>query len=237
MKIIPAIDIIDGKCVRLTEGDYDTKKIYNEDPLEVAKQFENAGISFLHVVDLDGAKARKIMNASVLERIASNTNLTIDFGGGIQDDNSVQTAIDAGATQITLGSIAAKDRAKTMELVLSFGSERFILGADCRDRKIATSGWTESSELDVADFIRSYQGNNLDEIICTDISKDGKLEGPSIDLYKELIAETNGKIIASGGVQSIEDVQELKQIGCFGAIIGKAIYEQRITLKELSALC
>jgi phosphoribosylformimino-5-aminoimidazole carboxamide ribotide isomerase len=237
MKIIPAIDIIDGKCVRLTKGDYSTKKIYNEDPLEVAKSFEDNGIKFLHLVDLDGAKSNQIINYRVLEKLASNTSLSIDFGGGLKSDKDVAIAFESGAKQITGGSIAAKNRTVFEGWINRYGAEKIILGADCKDRMIATDGWLEGSNIDVIEFIRSYESIGIRDVISTDIAKDGMLEGPSIALYKEILEQTNIELIASGGVSNYEDLITLKDIGCSGAIVGKAIYEGRITLKELSLLC
>lgn len=233
MRIIPAIDIIDGKCVRLSKGDYDTKKIYNENPLEVAKEFEDFGIKFLHLVDLDGAKAKHIVNQKVLENIAKNTNLHIDFGGGIKSENDVETAFNSGAKQITIGSIAVQNPEFCFGLIEKYGSERIILGADCLDRKIKTSGWLEESDLDVIDFIKKYQEKGIKNVICTDISKDGMLQGASSELYKEILEKTDIQLIASGGISNIEDLKLMKKIGCIGTILGKAIYEGRITLQEL----
>lgn len=237
MKIIPAIDILEGKCVRLTKGDYSTKKIYNEDPLEVAKSFEDNGIKFLHLVDLDGAKSNQIINYKVLEKLASNTSLYIDFGGGLKSDKDVEIAFESGAKQITGGSVAAKNRTVFEGWIKRFGVEKVILGADCKDRMIATDGWLEESNMDIIDFIRSFEQIGIKDVISTDISKDGMLEGPSISLYKEILQKTNIKLIASGGVSTYEDLFALKEIGCSGAIVGKAIYEGRITLKQLSLLC
>ncbi|WP_289045710.1 1-(5-phosphoribosyl)-5-[(5-phosphoribosylamino)methylideneamino]imidazole-4-carboxamide isomerase [uncultured Olleya sp.] len=240
MRIIPAIDIIDGKCVRLTKGDYNTTKIYNETPLEVAKQFEGAGIEYLHMVDLDGAKADHVVNYRVLEQVASKTNLRIDFGGGLKSDNDIITAFNSGAKQITGGSIAVKNRDTFERWISKYGSQKIILGADCKNEKIAISGWLEESSLEVIPFIKEYQKQGIQYVVCTDISKDGMLEGPSIELYKNIIEEcTNGssgqsiKLIASGGVTTIEDLEKLSEINCEGVIIGKAIYENRISLKEL----
>ena len=233
MKIIPAIDIIDGKCVRLSKGEYDTKKIYNENPVEVAKEFEANGIQFLHLVDLDGAKAKHIINQKVLENIASETNLHIDFGGGIKSEKDVELAFNSGAKQITLGSIAVQNPEFCLEMLEKYGASKIILGADCLDRKIKTSGWLEESDLDVVDFIKKYQENGIQNVICTDISKDGMLEGPSEKLYLEILSKTQVNLIASGGISNIDDVKKMKEIGCFGTIIGKAIYENRITFEEL----
>ena len=237
MRIIPAIDIIDGKCVRLTKGDYSTTKIYNENPVEVAKEFVDNGIKYLHVVDLDGAKSNQIINYKVLERIVSETNLLVDFGGGLKSNQDLKIAFESGANQITGGSIAVKNELLFSSWIEKYGSDKIILGADCLNRKIATNGWLEGSELDVREFIESYQLKGIQSVICTDISKDGMLEGPSIKLYEELLTLSNFNLIASGGVATIDDLIKLKEIGCEGAIVGKAIYEGNITLKQLRALC
>ncbi len=240
MRIIPAIDIIEGKCVRLTKGDYSTTKMYNENPLEVAKQFEGAGIEYLHMVDLEGAKADHVVNYKVLEKVATKTNLKIDFGGGLKSDDDVFIVFNSGARQITGGSIAVKNTDTFLRWINKYGSQKIILGADCKNEKIAISGWLEESTLEVVPFIREYQKNGIQYVVCTDISKDGMLQGPSVDLYKKIIKKcTNGsadqsvKLIASGGVTTIEDVEVLADIGCDGVIIGKAIYENRISLKQL----
>ncbi len=237
MRIIPAIDIIDGKCVRLSKGDYNTKKVYSEKPLEVAKEFEANGIQFLHLVDLDGAKSKHIVNYKVLEKIANTTNLQIDFGGGLKSDEDLKIAFESGANQITGGSIAATNPKLFLSWLDRFGKEKIILGADCLNRKIATGGWLENSELDVIDFIKDYKAKGIKQVICTDILKDGMLHGASEELYKEILLETKINLIASGGVSSMKDLEELKRIGCEGAILGKAIYEGNITLKELQKLC
>ncbi|KUY20295.1 1-(5-phosphoribosyl)-5-[(5-phosphoribosylamino)methylideneamino]imidazole-4-carboxamide isomerase [Elizabethkingia miricola] len=236
MRIIPAIDIIEGKCVRLSQGDYDTKKIYNENPLEVAKEFEDYGIRYLHLVDLDGAKSKQIINYRTLEELASKTSLQIDFGGGIKSQKDIDIAFECGAKQITGGSIAVQEPEIFTKWIEVYGAEKIILGADCKNRKIATHGWLESSELDVIDFIRDYKQKGISYVICTDIAKDGMLEGTSNELYKEILSGTAVKLIASGGVSNIEDLRLLKEIGCEGAILGKAIYEGRIKLKELREL-
>lgn len=238
MRIIPAIDIIDGKCVRLSQGDYDSKKIYNEDPLEVALEFQDNGVQYLHLVDLDGAKAGKVINYKVLEKLANRTDLQIDFGGGIRTDNDVRIALESGAKQITGGSVAVKDRALFLSWLEKYGADRIILGADARDRKIAVSGWLDSTEEKLSDFIKAYQKQGVQYVISTDISKDGMLQGPAFDLYKELMEEAPEiKLIASGGVSSMNDLEQLAEAGLEGAIVGKAIYEGHITLKELSKLC
>jgi phosphoribosylformimino-5-aminoimidazole carboxamide ribotide isomerase len=237
MRIIPAIDIIEGKCVRLTKGDYDTKKIYNENPLEVAKEFEANGITYLHVVDLDGAKAQQIVNYKVLETLASKTNLQIDFGGGLKSDNDVRIAFESGANQVTGGSIAVKNKELFTNWLQRYGADKIILGADCKNRKIATHGWMEVSELDVVDFVKSYEKLGVEQVICTDVAKDGMLQGAAFELYAEILRKTGVSLIASGGVSSVSDLYKLKELGCEGVIIGKAIYEGYITLKELVALC
>ncbi len=237
MRIIPAIDIIEGKCVRLTKGDYGTKKIYNENPLEVAKEFESYGIKHLHVVDLDGAKSKQIVNSKILEQIASKTNLSIDFGGGIKSDEDIKIAFESGAKQITGGSIAVNNPPLFSQWISTYGAEKIILGADCINRKIATNGWLNVSEMNVIDFIDSYSQKGIQQVICTDISKDGMLEGPSEELYEAILNQTNIQLIASGGVSSMDDLITLKNIGCEGVIIGKAIYEGKISLKQLQELC
>jgi phosphoribosylformimino-5-aminoimidazole carboxamide ribotide isomerase len=236
MKIIPAIDIIDGKCVRLSQGDYAQKTVYNENPLEVAKQFENAGLKYLHLVDLDGAKAKKVVNWKVLEAITSQTNLKVDFGGGLRTTQDVQTVFNCGAKQITAGSIAVNNRETVLVWISEFGSEKIILGADAKNGRIATHGWLDDSGLDAIEFIAGYQQEGIQYVVCTDIAKDGMLEGPSIELYKQILKKNPElKLIASGGVSSINDLKELKEIGCEAAIVGKAIYEGRISLMELEA--
>ncbi|WNH12269.1 1-(5-phosphoribosyl)-5-[(5-phosphoribosylamino)methylideneamino]imidazole-4-carboxamide isomerase [Thalassobellus suaedae] len=240
MRIIPAIDIIDGKCVRLTKGDYNTKKVYNENPLEVAKMFENSGIEYLHLVDLDGAKAQHIVNYKVLEQISSKTNLKIDFGGGLKTNEDLHIAFNSGAKQITGGSIAVKDPNTFEGWISKYGAEKIILGADSDHGKIAIAGWMEQSQEDVIPFIKAYQKKRIKYVICTDISKDGMLEGPSVELYKQIISECSNSsnaqsvsLIASGGISHIDELPVLKEIGCEGVIIGKAIYENRISLKQL----
>jgi phosphoribosylformimino-5-aminoimidazole carboxamide ribotide isomerase len=233
MKIIPAIDIIDGKCVRLSKGDYNTKKIYSENPLEVAKEFESFGIQFLHLVDLDGAKSKHIVNQKVLENIAKETSLHIDFGGGLKTEKDIETALNSGAKQITIGSIAVQEPEFCSRLIEKYGADKIILGADCQNKMIKTSGWLEESNEDVIDFILNYQKNGIQNVICTDISKDGMLEGASTELYQEILEKTSVKLVASGGISCIKDVILMKEIGCAGTIIGKAIYEGKIQLKEL----
>ena len=237
MRIIPAIDIIEGKCVRLTKGDYNTKKIYNENPLEVAKKFEDNGIQYLHLVDLDGAKSKHIVNHNILESIATKTNLKVDFGGGLKTDDDLRIAFESGASQVTGGSIAVNKPDVFLKWLKAYGSEKIILGADCKDRKIATNGWLATSKIDVVDFISKFEESYIKYVICTDISKDGMLQGTSNALYKEILRKTDVKLIASGGVSSVSDLVELKAMGCEGAILGKAIYEGNITFKELQELC
>ncbi len=237
MRIIPAIDILHGKCVRLTQGDYTNQKIYNEDPLEVAKYFEANGMEYVHLVDLDGARSDHIVNHHILYAIANQTNLKIDFGGGVKSRKDAVIAFENGASQITGGSVAVQDPILFLEWVNEFGSDKIILGADALNRRIASYGWAIQSEKDVLDFISEYSSKGITYVICTDISKDGMMEGAAIDLYEEILAKTAVKLIASGGVSSLKDVINLKTIGCEGAIIGKAIYENKISLTELRELC
>ena len=234
MRIIPAIDIIDGKCVRLTKGDYATQKIYNEDPLEVAKAFEASGVSYLHVVDLDGAKANSIVNYKVLEKLATRTRLKIDFGGGLKSDEDLNIAFECGAQQITGGSIAVKQSETFKSWLTQYGGDKIILGADVKDERIAISGWTETSDQELIPFIQKYQEEGVRYVICTDISKDGMLEGPAFELYQSLLtACPDIKLIASGGVSDIAELPRLSDLGCEGVIIGKAIYEKKISMKSL----
>ena len=234
MRIIPAIDIIEGKCVRLSKGDYNTKIIYNENPLEVAKMFEAHGIKYLHLVDLDGAKSSKIVNHKILEQIASKTNLKIDFGGGLKSDADLKIAFESGANQITGGSIAVKNREIFKKWIADYGADKIILGADANNEKVAVSGWLEDSDEDLVPFIKNYQSKGIQYVICTDIAKDGMLEGPSFGLYKKILSEINGvKLIASGGISTFDELPKLAEMGCEGTIIGKAIYEGRISLKQL----
>ena len=235
MIIIPAIDIIDGKCVRLTQGDYAQKTIYNENPLEVAKEFEDAGLTRLHLVDLDGAKAGKIVNWKVLESIAANTSLVIDFGGGIKQKGDVSIVFNSGASLATIGSLAVKNEDLFVEMLLQFGADKFLLGADVKEEKIVINGWLNNTDINILDFIQQYIDKGVQQIFCTDVSKDGKLEGPSINLYKNIIQHfPTLHFIASGGVSSMKDLIELKQIGCSAVIVGKAIYEGRITLEDIT---
>ena len=240
MRIIPAIDIIEGKCVRLSKGDYDTKKIYNENPLEVAKSFEDHGIAHLHLVDLDGAKSKHIVNHRILETLASKTNLKIDFGGGLKSDDDLRIAFESGANQVTGGSIAVKEPETFGSWLEQYGSDKIILGADAHHGKIAVSGWLEESNEELIPFIRQYQEKGVNYVICTDISKDGMLQGPSFELYGQILRQTKESgnaqgisLIASGGISSYDELPKLAEIGCEGTIIGKAIYENRISLKQL----
>jgi phosphoribosylformimino-5-aminoimidazole carboxamide ribotide isomerase len=234
IEIIPAIDIIEGKCVRLTKGDYDTKKIYNEDPLEVARKFEDHGIRRLHVVDLDGAKAGHIINYRTLEKIAGKTDLVIDFGGGLKTTEDLRIAFESGAQMVTGGSIAVKNPGEFSSWITKYGAEKIILGADAKDKKIAVSGWQEDTTEELIPFVKKYRDKGIEKVICTDISKDGMLEGPSVELYKEMMAEIPRLyLIASGGVSNIKDIEELREAGIPAVIFGKAIYEGRISLKEL----
>ncbi len=234
MTIIPAIDLIDGKCVRLTQGDYGQKKIYNENPLEVALQFQDAGIRRLHLVDLDGAKAGAVQNWKVLETICAKTRLEVDFGGGLTSREDVKRLLDTGAVLATVGSVAVKQEAKFSEWLEEFGAEKFFLGADVKDKMIAVHGWLETTQRGIVEFLRTNLTKGIVHVFCTDVSKDGKLEGPSLELYKELLQELPGlQLNASGGVSSMDDLDALLEAGCSGAIIGKAIYEGRISLDAL----
>lgn len=234
IQIIPAIDLIDGKCVRLTQGDYSKKIIYNEDPLEVAKRFEDIGIIRLHLVDLDGSKQGKVRHLKVLEKIASKTNLIIDFGGGIKDDHSIESVFDAGASMATLGSLSVKQPEVLFAWVKKYGTEKILLGADVKNEHIAIGGWLEKTDIDLYEFLKINVAQGIKNIFCTDISKDGLLQGPSFALYKKIIKEIPElKVIASGGVSAMKDIVALEKIGCGGVIVGKAIYEGRITRQEL----
>lgn len=236
MEIIPAIDIIGGKCVRLTQGDYAQVKTYSDSPLDMAKTFEDAGIRRLHLVDLDGAKQKKIVNKDVLQSIASGTSLRVDFGGGVQSDEDIELAFRFGAHQITGGSIAVKLPSLFESWIKKYGAEKIILGADVKNRKIAISGWQENTEVDVIDFIKNYKKLGVQYVICTDVAKDGLLQGPSIDLYKEIMAAIPGiKLIASGGVSNLQDLEDLEKSGVYGAIVGKAFYEGKVTLEQLAS--
>lgn len=234
IQIIPAIDLIDGKCVRLSQGDYDRKTVYNENPLEVAKMFEAVGIARLHLVDLDGAKAKHIVNHKVLELISTKTNLIIDFGGGLKSDEDLEIAFNSGAQMVTGGSIAVKEKDTFLLWLQKYGSEKIILGADAKDGNIAVSGWQETTELPVVEFISDFHDKGITKVISTDISRDGMLTGPSIELYQEILDKLpNVKIIASGGIATMDDILKLAQMGVPGVITGKAIYENKISLKEI----
>ena len=242
MRIIPAIDIINGKCVRLSKGDYATQKIYNENPLEVAKMFEAHGVQYLHLVDLDGAKASHIVNHKVLETIATNTSLSIDFGGGLKSDDDLRIAFESGASQITGGSIAVKNPDTFKSWIQKFGADKIILGADALDEKVAVSGWQEESNEELIPFIQNYMKEGVCYVICTDISKDGMLQGPSFDLYQKILNQTSIvtssgvekiKLIASGGISTFNELPRLAEMGCEGTIVGKAIYEHKISMKEI----
>lgn len=235
IEIIPAIDIIDGKCVRLIEGDYNRMTTYSEDPVEMALKYEAAGIRRLHLVDLDGARVGEIQNLGILESIAAKTNLRIDFGGGISTDEALKSVFDAGAAFATVGSVVVKNPGEFQSWIASYDSSRFFIGADIRDGKIAISGWQQQTDIPVIDFIIAQMSRRVHYFFCTDISKDGKLEGPAGELYRKIIAQCPGvRLVASGGISSMDDVSRMEEIGCEGVIIGKAIYENKISLRELA---
>lgn len=237
MQVIPAIDIIDGQAVRLEQGNYAKVSLYHKYPLEVAKKFEDAGLKRLHLVDLDGAKTGAVKNWKVLEEIAARTSLLIDFGGGIKSEKDVKIVFNSGAVLATIGSIAVKDEPEFEKWLLQFGSDKFLLGADVKEEKIVINGWQEITEITVYDFIEKYTGHGVQQIFCTDVQKDGRLEGPSIDLYKKILDKFPAlHLIASGGVSSIKDLEDLKKAGCSGAIVGKAIYEKRVSLSDLQII-
>ncbi|MEM1319540.1 MAG: 1-(5-phosphoribosyl)-5-[(5-phosphoribosylamino)methylideneamino]imidazole-4-carboxamide isomerase [Bacteroidota bacterium] len=234
MQIIPAIDIIGGQCVRLTQGDYDRKKVYDSDPLAVAQRFEQAGLRHLHLVDLDGAKASRIINHPTLRQITSQTQLHVDFGGGIKSDQDIQLAFDSGAQQVTVGTISVKNRPLFLQWLQRYGSERIILGADVSQGMLAVSGWQEQSQIELFDFLEGYVAEGVRRVICTDIAKDGLLSGPAVELYVEILRRfPDLELVASGGVTTMEDLYRLREMGCTAAIVGKAIYEGRIGLEEL----
>ena len=233
MRIIIAIDIIDGQCVRLTKGDFNSKKVYYNDPVYVAQMIEDNGLKYMHLVDLDGAKESKMRNLKVLEAIANKTQLIIDFGGGLRTTDDFRNVFNSGAAQATAGSVAAKDPDTFLKILNEFGAEKIILGADFSNGKIAVSGWLENSDKDIKSFISDYIEKGVKYVICTDISKDGMLQGPATATYAEILAENSVNLIASGGISSINDVEAIKQTGCEGVIIGKAFYEGKIKLKEL----
>ncbi len=235
MHVIPAIDLIGGKCVRLSQGDYSRKTDYHDDPLEMAKRFEGVGLSRLHLVDLDGAKAKKIVNGDVLQRICFGTQLAVDFGGGIQAQEELEKAFVLGARQVTGGSIAVRNPSLFETWIDTFGADRIILGADAKDKKIAVGGWEETTALELIPFIREYYQKGIREVICTDVAKDGLLQGPSFDLYTEILQELPDlKLIASGGVSCLKDLEDLQKIGVYGTIVGKAYYEGKVSLEELA---
>jgi len=236
VKIIPAIDIIDGKAVRLTQGDYNQKTEYSDDPVAVAKAFESVGIERLHVVDLEGAKASKPVNLATLKAITTATSLSVDFGGGVKSNESILKVLEAGADQVTAGSIAVKDKALVQAWIKEYGAEKIILGADVKDEKIAINGWQEDSGIDLFEFLAEYIYLGISHCICTDVSKDGLLQGPSFELYRKMMIEfPNLKLIASGGVSSMDDLRQLETMGIYGTIVGKAYYEGRISLEELAS--
>ncbi len=238
IELIPAIDIMDGKCVRLTQGDYGQRRVYRDDPVEVAREMEDNGLRRLHVVDLDGARSRHIVNARTLERISTATNMTIDFGGGIKSEDDLRTALDAGAAMVTLGSIAVTHPDQVTELMGRYGAEHIILGADVRDNRIHIHGWQEEGGLEVLPFIRSYSEKGLNRVLCTDISRDGMLQGPALELYRDILEKTPDiYLIASGGVSQVEDIRELDRIGVPAVVFGKALYEGKITYQELKEFC
>lgn len=237
MRIIPAIDIIDGACVRLTQGDYSRKTLYSREPVEVARELEAHGIRYLHLVDLDGAREGKIRNHGVLEAIADKTGLKVDFSGGIRNDDDLRTAFRCGASQVTCGSIAVTQPGLFLRWLAEYGPDKIILGADFRQRKVAAGGWLSGSDTDIMTFLRKFRSEGVVYAMCTDIEKDGMLGGPSLDMYKEIVQIEGLSLIASGGITSLEDILILRETGCEAAIIGKAIYEGRISLEELAGLC
>lgn len=236
IEVIPAIDLIDGKCVRLSQGDFEQKKIYSENPLETAKEFEAIGLQRLHIVDLDGAKIGKVTNLKVLEKIAENTDLTIDFGGGIKTDEDINSVFDAGAKMASIGSVAVKNPDRFFDWLQKFGGEKILLGADVKNGKLAINGWQTETDLEILPFLKEYYAKGVHQVFCTDVSKDGLLQGSANELYAEILEHLPRlHLIASGGVSSIDDIVELEKIGCAGVIVGKAIYEGRIELKSLRA--
>lgn len=237
MRIIIALDIIDGKCVRLTRGDFSTTKVYSSDPVKVAREIEDHGIRYIHLVDLDGALNKRISNLGILERIAASTSLQIDFGGGIRSSRDLRDAFNSGASQVTCGSISVTNRPMVIEWLREWGDDKIILGADSVNRKVATEGWTEKSGSDIIDFITGYREKGIKYAICTDIDKDGMMQGPSTDLYREIVAIPGLNLIASGGITSVGDIETLSAIGCEGAIVGKALYEGILDLKDIARLC
>ena len=232
-----ALDILDGKCVRLTRGDYSTSKIYSENPLEIAKEAESNGIRYLHIADLDGAKEKKIINHKVLEKISSSTELSIDYGGGVRSEDDIRIAFNSGAKQVTAGTIAVTRPSLFKEWLGHYGNDRIILAADFRERKIVSSAWTKTSEEDIVSFISAYCSHGVRYSICTDVERDGMMAGPATEIYNEILDSVNINLIASGGISSLKDIEAIRLAGCEGVIIGKAVYEGRIKLKELSSLC
>ena len=237
MRMIAAMDIIGGKCVRLTRGDFSTKKIYNENPIEVAKAIEGSGLGYIHIVDLDGAREKMIRNYKVLEQVASKTSLAIDFGGGIRSEKDLRIAFASGARQVTAGSIAVTDPQMFLEWLEMFGNDKIILGADCADRKIVTEGWMQTSEEDIITFISNYVSKGVKYAICTDMERDGMMKGPAAELYSDITKAVKLNLIASGGITTLDDIERIKETGCEGVIIGKAIYEGKIKLKDLRDIC
>jgi phosphoribosylformimino-5-aminoimidazole carboxamide ribotide isomerase len=237
VRIIPAIDIMNGKCIRLTRGDFGAVRTYNNDPYALARTFEDHGLKYLHLVDLDGAREKKTINWNVLEMIAKGTSLEIDFGGGIKTEDEIRTAFNHGAKQVNIGSAAVIFPDLFKKWLSDYGTDKIILAADSADRKIKVSGWVQSTDIDVIDFIADWASKGVSYVSCTDISRDGTLEGPSVELYKEILSGPSVKLIASGGISSVADVKGLKEAGCEGAIIGKAIFEGKINLNELVELC
>lgn len=237
IEIIPAIDLIEGKCVRLSQGDFSRKKIYRENPLDAAQEFEAIGLRRLHIVDLDGAKIGKVTNLKVLETIAENTNLTIDFGGGIKTNEDIESVFNAGATIASIGSVAVKNAELFFQWIQKFGGEKILLGADVSDGKLAINGWQTKTDLDILPFLKNYYTRGATQIFCTDINRDGLLKGSANELYKDILEHLPRlDLIASGGVSSIDDIVELERIGCAGVIVGKAIYEGRIKLEQLGKM-
>jgi len=237
MRIIAAIDIMDGTCVRLAQGDYSRRTLYGREPLDVARELEEHGIKYLHLVDLDGAREGKIRNQRVLEAITGITRLKVDFSGGIRSDADIRTAFSCGASQVTCGSVAVTEPDTFLRWMKEYGPEKIILGADFRQRKVATGGWLSASETDITDFLQDYRSRGVVYAMCTDIEKDGMLGGPSVDIYREIVRIDGLSLIASGGISSVEDVDLVREAGCEAVIIGKAIYEGKITLRELARLC
>ncbi len=237
MRIIMAIDILGGKCVRLTRGDFSSRKVYNDDPLDVALEIEDNGLKYIHVVDLDGAREKHVVNYKILEKIAARTSLLIDFGGGIRSDEDLRIAFNSGAKQVTAGSIAVTDSSRMMEWLKEYGNEKIILGADFIGDEIATHGWTEKSDKKLISFISDYFLKGVKYVICTDVDKDGMMKGPATEMYKKILENAKVNLIASGGISSLKDIEDIRETGCEGAIIGKAVYEGKIKLKELEKLC